>query len=340
MRKLRAGVIGLGVGQSHLETYRAHPHCEVVSVCDHSQEKLQEIRQAFPEVCCTVDADTLLGDPAVDIVSIASYDQDHFTQVCRAITHGKHVFVEKPLSLAADEVRQIARLMTDYPGVRLSSNLILRRCPRFLALKEMIASGQMGELFYLEADYTYGRLHKLTEGWRGQTDYYSVVLGGGIHMIDLLLWLNGCRVTEVVAMGTCIATRNTAFRFPDTVACILKFENDVVGRVTANFGCVHPHFHAVNVYGTKATFKNAVPDAFWIDSCESSHPVRKISAPYPGVHKGELLRCFIDHIIGGKESPMSPRAVFDTMSVCVAIERSLHTHQIVRVEYLDDEEAR
>jgi predicted dehydrogenase len=334
MPKLKAGVIGLGVGQSHFETYWNHPQCEVVAVCDFSDERLQSFNRTHPGLRLTPDADELLCDPGVDIVSIASYDQHHFSQVCKAIQHNKHIFVEKPLALGGKEVQTIARLLKKHPHVKLSSNLILRRCPRFLALKEMISKGQLGDLFYLEADYRYGRLHKLTEGWRGKAAYYSVVLGGGVHMVDLLLWLNGCRITEVMAMGTRIATRNTPFRFDDTVACVLKFENEAVGRMTANFGCIHPHFHGLNVYGTKATFRNATPDGIWIDSSEPRYQASPISAAYPGIHKGELLRCFIDHILYGTESPVPPQAVFDTMAVCLAIERSLHTHEVVRVEYL------
>ena len=337
MRKLRAGVIGLGVGQSHFETYRDHPLCEVVAICDFSDEKLQLFSRTYSGLRYTREADELLSDPGVDIVSIASYDQHHFAQVCKAVEHNKHIFVEKPLSLRAKDAQTIAGLLKSHPDVKLSSNLILRRSPRFLALKEMISKGQLGDLFYLEADYNYGRLHKLTEGWRGKAAYYSVVLGGGVHMVDLLLWLTGCRITEVMAMGTRIATRNTSFRFHDTVACILKFENEVIGRVTANFGCVHPHFHGLNVYGTKATFRNAVPDGIWIDSSEAGHSPTPIADAYPGIHKGELLKCFIDHILYGTESPVSHQAVFDTMSVCLAIERSLHTHEMVQVEYIGDE---
>ena len=54
-------------------------------------------------------------------------------------------------------------------------------------MRELIAAGELGELFHLEGDYDYGRRHKLTDGWRGRIPYYSVVLGGAIHMVDLLL---------------------------------------------------------------------------------------------------------------------------------------------------------
>ena len=52
----------------------------------------------------------------------------------------------------------------------------------------------MGRLYYLEGDYAYGRLPKILSGWRAEIPIYSVVHGGAIHIIDLLLWLGGGQV--------------------------------------------------------------------------------------------------------------------------------------------------
>ena len=54
-----------------------------------------------------------------------------------------------------------------------------------------MAAGDLGRVYYMEADYNYGRIHKIVDGWRGAIDYYSVFLGGAVHMVDLLLWLTG-----------------------------------------------------------------------------------------------------------------------------------------------------
>jgi len=67
----------------------------------------------------------------------------------------------------------------------------------------------MGELFYLEGDYNYGRLHKFTTGWRGEIPFYSVTYGGAIHLIDLLIWLSEGKVSEVIATGNKIAGKDT-----------------------------------------------------------------------------------------------------------------------------------
>ena len=175
---VRVGVIGLGVGERHAEAYAASPDCELVALCDLDQEKLDRAGERHPGVSVARSADELLDDGTIDALSIASYDSDHYEQVRRAIAAGKHVFVEKPLCQTEEQAREIHALLAAKPELVLSSNLILRLSPRFRLLKEWLGAGRLGTPYYLEADYEYGRLWKLTEGWRGDLDTYSVVLGG------------------------------------------------------------------------------------------------------------------------------------------------------------------
>jgi predicted dehydrogenase len=122
------------------------------------------------------------NDTALQIVVVASYD-DH-------LAAQRHVFSEKPMCITEADAAAIRKALADAPGLRLSSNTILRVWPRFLNLRHKILSGSMGKLFYAEGDYNYGRLHKLSQGWRGRIPHYSVMLGGGVHMVDLLVVAN------------------------------------------------------------------------------------------------------------------------------------------------------
>ncbi|MFC1909216.1 Gfo/Idh/MocA family protein, partial [Chloroflexota bacterium] len=225
MKRLKAGIIGLGVGEKHAAGYHNHSGCEVAALCDFSEEKLEAVRDKYPDARLTTQADEVLSDPEINIVSIASYDNYHHEQIVKAINNDKHIFVEKPLCLYEVEAVEIKQLLQEKPHLKLSSNLILRMSPRFRMLKQMIADGELGQLFYVEGDYNYGRLHKITEGWRGKIDFYSVVYGGGVHVIDLLLWLTGDRVIEVAAYGNNLASSGTSFRYNDMVVSILKFES-------------------------------------------------------------------------------------------------------------------
>jgi predicted dehydrogenase len=333
VKKLRAGIIGLGVGERHIEGYRRHPRCEVAAVCDISEERLSQVRALYPGLRCTAHAEEILQDPSIDVVSIASYDNYHFEQIEMGMNHGKHLFVEKPLCLYDWQLARIRTLLKANPHLKISSNLVLRCSPRFMQLRQMIAAGGLGRLYYMEGDYEYGRLAKLTQGWRGQIDYYSAILGGAVHLIDLLLWLSQDTVTEVTALGNRIASDGSAFRFDDFVVCLLKFSSGMLAKVTANLGCVKSHFHGLKIFGTKATFENG-PDQGRLYKCRAAEsPPEPLTAAYPGVVKGELVYNFIQSICEEVPAVVGMEDIFKTMSVCMAAERSLAQAATVAVDY-------
>ena len=334
MTKLRAAIIGLGVGEQHIAGYQGHPDCDVVALCDIDEEKRKMAREKYPELRVIARADEVLTDPAVDVVSIATYDDVHYAQVIQAIEHDKHVFVEKPLCLQESHARHIRLALREHPQVRMSSNLILRKSPRFELLKKMKDEGAFGELFYVEGDYNYGRLHKIAEGWRGKLDFYSVVHGGGVHMVDLLLWMSGDEVEEVSAYGNAISSQGTQFRFHDMVASVLKFKSGLIGKIAVNFGCVYPHFNALTMYGTRATFMNGLHEGLFYTSRDPAALPEVITAPYPGVAKCALIPGFINTILGKGKPEVSEDDIFRAMSVCFAIEKAHTQGGSVKVEYI------
>ncbi len=335
MDSIVAGVIGLGVGEQHIHGLRRHVSCRVSAVCDFDAGKLEMARERYPEIRRYQRAEELIDDPEIGLVVIASYDDAHYAQVMRAIDAGKHVFVEKPLCTRAEELADIMEALDRNPGVRLSSNTILRKSPRFMQLRQEITAGKLGRIYYAEADYNYGRLEKLHSGWRGRIPEYSVMVGGGVHMVDLLIWLVGRRVVEVHAMGNRICSEGSPFHGMDMALATLRFENDVIAKVTANFGCVYPHFHRVSLYGTESTFENRMDDAIVYRSRDPGTPPVRVGTPYPGVDKGALIPGFIDTVLGSGESDVDESAVFETMSTCFAIDRSLQEGRPVRVTHTD-----
>jgi predicted dehydrogenase len=233
------------------------------------------------------------------------------------------------------EAQSIAALLRKPGAPRLSTNVPLRRSARFLLVRGLIASGELGELFHLEGDYDYGRRHKLTDGWRGRIPYYSVVLGGGIHVVDLLTWMSGLRVTEVVAAAANrIATRGTAFRHDDFVTATLRTETGATMKINANLGSVSPHFHGVRIYGDEGTFVNGLPDAQLHRRRGDEAVTEVIDAPYPGVAKSVLIAPFIDSIVDGTPPAVSEQEMFDVLAICFAIERAVASGGPVEVRPL------
>jgi len=328
------GIVGLGVGEAHIPGFQAHPATTVKSVCDFAEDKLKSVGQKHGDLKLCKNADEILLDPSIQIVSIASYDSYHFEQIMKALEKGKHVFVEKPICLEEKHAKEIRQALKKNKNLKLSSNLLLRQSPRFKAIKKLVEAGKFGQLYYMEGDYNYGRLHKITEGWRGKLDFYSVTHGGGIHMVDLLLWLKQKQVLEVAAFGNNISSKGSQFKFNDFVAAIMTFEDGSTAKVSSNFACVHPHFHCLNLYGTEATFKNDFEEGLLWKSRDPKIAPDKITEPYPGIEKDALIYDFVESIEKDREPIVKINEIFDSMSVCFAIEKAMHSNEKVKVEYI------
>lgn len=329
---LKVGIIGLGVGERHIAGYQQDDRCHVVAMCDFNKTKLLEVGARNPNISLYEDAKSVLCDPEINVVSIASFDTFHFEHIMLAIQNDKHIFVEKPICLFQHELNEIKKALQSRPNIRLSSNLILRRESRFRELYKRIIAGDLGDLYYLEGDYDYGRLSKLTNSWRGEIPFYSVTHGGGIHLIDLILWLTGQIPSEVCAFGNTISTRGTPFRRPDFVSALLRFESGLVAKISANFGSVTPHGHKLCVYGTKGTFIHGHNGAFYYCSRDPQLPPEVVGDLYPSANKGDMIPDFINYILDSKRSVVTEKEVFNAMSTSLAIERSLNEKAIVRIE--------
>lgn len=334
MDNLNVGIVGLGVGERHLKIYQEHANCTVVAAADFSKDKCDEVLERHPELNLANSADEILTNPDINLVSIASYDNFHCEQIITAINNGKHVFVEKPLCLFEEEAKQIRQALNDNPDVSLSCNFVLRTSPRFRELKDNVKAGNYGEIFSIEADYNYGRIHKIIDGWRGKLPFYSVVYGGAVHMIDLVLWMTGVKVLEVVAYGNNIATQETDFKFNDFATALLKCDNGMIIKTAANFACVYPHFHCLNVYGTEGTFVNDLPNARLYKSRDPNDGYESIETLYKGSDKGYVLNSFIDSILKTGEVEVEQEDVFEVMSICFAIEKSIKENKTIKVDYI------
>ena len=331
-RKLKIGVIGLGVGEQHVIGYQRIPNVEVTDICDIDPSVLKIVGDRNDVPNRHQNYKQITENPNIDIVSIASYDNCHAIQAISAFENGKHVMIEKPLALNRHEAEAILRAQQD-SGRFLSSNLVLRKSPRFQELKNWIAKGYFGEIVTIEGDYLHQILWKLTQGWRGEMEFYCVTYGGGIHMIDLMRWLLDEEIVEVCGMSNKKLTRGSKFNFDDTVTNLLKFKSGTVGRTTSNLGAQRPQIHGLSVYGTEKSFINDTPHAKLFHG-DNSEDIEIVETNYPGIDKFGLLPDFISSIRKGDEPEVSAKDVFRVMDICFACYESLKAKKTVNVDYL------
>ncbi len=266
------------------------------------------------------------------MVSIASFDDAHFEQTLAALEAGKRVFVEKPLCRTVDEARKLKRAWEGAGRPALASNLVLRGAPLFVWLRDQLAAGALGAPYAFDGDYLYGRLHKITEGWRGDVDDYSVMLGGGVHLVDLMLWLTGQRPVRVTATGNRISTGGTRFRYDDFAAATFEFDSGLVGRITSNYGSVHAHQHVVRLFGTEGTVISDDAGARMHTSRDPGEKPRALElSPLPA-GKGVLVPSFLGAVEAGTDGGALHE--LDVVCVCRAADRARADRAVVEVEYV------
>ena len=326
---LRAGVIGLGVGERHAAAYKSIPGCALEAVCDVDPVRLQEAGSRLGVARRHEDYRAITEDPSIDVVSICSYDDVHAEQAISAFAHGKHVMIEKPVAQTRNEADRVVEAWRA-SGKLITSNLILRRSPRFIEVKERVEAGDMGDIYLLEGDYIHNVDYKLASGWRGRLSHYSPILGGAIHLIDLMWWLKGRPVVRVAAMGTRKNAAKTGFRFDDTNIVMMEFDDGTLAKSLVTLTPHHPKYHALRVFGDRASFINQIGPADWFEGTEGEHH-EVVETSYPGMEKGDLLPGFIAAIRDGTRLVVGETDVFHIMNVCLAAEESRRTQSFVDV---------
>lgn len=187
---MRVGVVGCGYwGSKHVRVFTGLAGVESVVAIDSDPVRRHDLGRAFPSLSHSVDLSSCLN--AIDAVVIATPPRTHFNLAITAIRAGKHVLVEKPLAVSMDEARKLVEAAQQH-GVTLMVGHTFEYNPAVWRLKEIIDSGELGDLYYLDAA-------RLNLGLY-QSDV-NVVWDLAPHDISILNHLLGAPPTTVQAWG-------------------------------------------------------------------------------------------------------------------------------------------
>jgi predicted dehydrogenase len=243
MKKVRVGVIGLGMGRHHALGYRTHPGAEVVALADLDEARLQAAGEEFGAKGLYTDASKMLAREKLDIVSICTPNIYHKPLTLEALRAGCHVLCEKPMAMNAAEARQMlaeARRLKR----RLMINFSYRFTEQSQALKRQVQSGILGDIYFARTVWHRRRGLPGFGGWFGT----KALSGGGplidlgVHRLDLALWLMGYPKPVWVLggaynpIGAELARREgKVFDVEDMAAGFVRFENGATLEVEASW---------------------------------------------------------------------------------------------------------
>ncbi len=200
-KKFRAGVVGIGfIGAVHIEQLRRLGNVEVVALADSiDAEKKAEalfVPKGYADYKEMVDSENL------DCVHICTPNNTHYDIAMYALEHGVNVLCEKPMTTDLAEAEALRKKAKE-TGLVNAMNLNCRFYPMAYQMREMVKSGEMGDIYSIYGGYLQDWLFYDTDySWRLE----SAVSGAsrafadiGSHWIDLVEFITGLEVAEVLA---------------------------------------------------------------------------------------------------------------------------------------------
>jgi predicted dehydrogenase len=234
---LRIGVVGLGYwGPNLARNFSQLPEAELAWCCDADRDRHARFAAQFPEARFTTELDDVLSDGSLEAVVVATPVPTHHAVARRALEAGKHVFVEKPLAWTVAEAHELEALATKH-GLTVMVGHLLRFHPGVVKLRELIESGELGDVLYV-----YGNRQNLGVIREDENALWSL----GVHDISVVLYLLGGRPIEVSARGECYVRPGVE----DVVFGYLRLASGQIGHLHLSW--LDPHkMRKMTVVGSK-----------------------------------------------------------------------------------------
>jgi predicted dehydrogenase len=240
------GIVGLGQWGSNLAR-NFNDLSGLAWICDRGGESLAQAAERYPSARATTDFDELLEDEALEAVVVATPVPTHAELARRALSAGKHVFVEKPMALAGEDAEGLVALAEEL-GLTLMPGHLLLYHPGVLKLKEIVDSGELGDVLYV-----YGNRQNLGTIRPDENALWSL----GAHDLSVILYLLGEEPSELVAHGESFLQDGVE----DVVFCHLRFPSGKAAHMHLSW--LDPHkMRRMTVVGTE---KMAVFDDMELD---------------------------------------------------------------------------
>lgn len=223
--EIALGVVGLGNwGPNLLRNFAALPGCTAAICCDRDPAALDRARAQHPGIAATSRFEDVLA-AQVDALVIATPAPTHYDLARAALLAGKHIFVEKPITLDVAQAEDLVRLADERRRILMVGHL-LEYHPAVTHLQSLIATGAFGELRYI-----YSQRLNLGIVRRDENVMWSLAP----HDISVLLMLLDGRPIEVSAQGMAYLQPGVE----DVVFLTIRFDNGQLGHVHVSW--LDPH---------------------------------------------------------------------------------------------------
>jgi 1,5-anhydro-D-fructose reductase (1,5-anhydro-D-mannitol-forming) len=247
--KIRWGLVGASniAKQWLCASINKHPDCEVVSVYSRNEGRAVAFAKELRLQRQFTSLTEFLADPGIDAVYISTTNEKHHDEAIAAAKAGKHILCEKPLAMSVEDARAMVDAANE-AGVVFATNHHLRNMETHRAIKNIITSGQLGQITSARIAFTVDLPDDLAR-WRlnDPAAGAGVILDLTVHNMDLLRFYFDANPVAVTAMGVTSGTAPQGIK--DNVMTVWEFPGRLLVSCQDSF-LVPFGGTAVDVHGT------------------------------------------------------------------------------------------
>ena len=252
-RRINLAIVGLGFGAEFIPIYQAHPHANLVAVCQRNPRKLRAIQRAFGIPRGYTRYEDLLRDREVEAVHINTPIPDHARQTLQALRAGKHVACTVPMATSVEDCRRIVEL-TRRTGLRYMMMETVVYAREFLYVKGLLDRGELGRLQFLQASH-----QQDMDGW---PNYWPGLppMWYATHCVGPMLALTDATAEYVSCFGSGTIrkelVRHYGSPFAVETAHVKLKDSDLTARIIRSlFDTARQYRESIDVYGSKRSFE-------------------------------------------------------------------------------------
>jgi predicted dehydrogenase len=284
-------------------------------------------QQAFADkhgVRLTQSYEQVLADREIHAVVLATPHSQHHGQILQAARAGKHVFVEKPMTLTratAQEAVEACRAA----GVTLGLGFNRRYAPAFLELQRRLQAGEIGQLMHIEAQFSGpSGLQLKPDNWRASRAESPAgsLTPRGVHALDAMIAIGG-PIRTVFAFAD---RQVLQVDVDDTTSCLVRF----AGGTSGYLGTLHAtaEFWRVHVFGSKGWLEMRSDTDLTVSTLQG--PPERLSLQPVDKERAEL-EAFADAVAARQPSMVPPEQAVNGVAVIEAIVASAASGQPVQI---------
>ena len=224
---LQFALVGAGnlAKWAHLPSLQKIADANLRAVYSNSGVRGKSYGMRFGAAYNTTDFNEILTDKDVDVVLIASKHKHHAAEAIHALNHGKHVFIEKPMAITADECREVARAVR-HSGKQLSVGFNRRYAPFYVELKRQLAQRTAPAAVNIRMNSP--GMNSL-DFWAAQPEHGGAIIGEACHFVDLMFWLLDAEPIAVSAVSMPADSKEPVGE--NNIAATFRFADGSIGNL-------------------------------------------------------------------------------------------------------------